>query len=94
MTEAVENDVHKHDQRSSDARADAKPLLVVEGVERTFQVGGQPLHVLKGFIWNFKPRQLVMLRGRSGSGKTTLLNMIGGLDHRPRTYFFPRPALP
>ena len=88
VTEAVENDVHKHDQRSSDARADAKPLLVVEGVERTFQVGGQPLHVLKGLHMELKPRQLVMLRGRSGSGKTTLLNMIGGLDQPTKGHIF------
>lgn len=56
------------------------PLLRVSGVERSFQVGGQPLHVLKGIDMELQPRQLVMLRGRSGSGKTTLLNLIGGLD--------------
>ncbi|WP_372516645.1 ABC transporter ATP-binding protein [Paenibacillus silviterrae] len=56
------------------------PLLRVAGVERSFQVGGQPLHVLKGIDMVLYPKQLVMLKGRSGSGKTTLLNMIGGLD--------------
>lgn len=56
------------------------PLLQVKQVERTFQVGGQPLHVLKGINMEVNPGQLVMLRGRSGSGKTTLLNMLGGLD--------------
>ncbi|GGG09968.1 ABC transporter ATP-binding protein [Paenibacillus abyssi] len=60
------------------------PLLVVSGVERTFQVGGQPLHVLKGIHMQLEHQQLVMLRGRSGSGKTTLLNMIGGLDQPTR----------
>ncbi|WP_314002486.1 ABC transporter ATP-binding protein [uncultured Paenibacillus sp.] len=59
---------------------EAGPLLRVSGVERSFQVGGQPLHVLKGIDMELQPRQLVMLRGRSGSGKTTLLNLIGGLD--------------
>jgi len=58
----------------------AGPLLRVSGVERSFPVGGQPLHVLKGIDMQLLPRQLVMLRGRSGSGKTTLLNLIGGLD--------------
>lgn len=56
------------------------PILQVKDVERTFQVGGQKLHVLKGINMQLLPGQLVMLRGRSGSGKTTLLNMIGGLD--------------
>lgn len=57
-----------------------EPLLVVSGVERSFQAGGQRLDVLKGIDMSLKPGQLVMLKGRSGSGKTTLLNLIGGLD--------------
>ena len=57
-----------------------KPILRVSGVERTFQVGGRPLHVLKGIDMELPYRKLIMLKGRSGSGKTTLLNLIGGLD--------------
>ncbi|MEX1030402.1 MAG: ABC transporter ATP-binding protein [Paenibacillaceae bacterium] len=56
------------------------PLLRVRGVERSFQVGHQKLHVLKGIHMELYPHKLIMLRGRSGSGKTTLLNMLGGLD--------------
>lgn len=56
------------------------PLVQVKGVERSFQVGGGQLHVLKGIHMEVYPEQLVMLKGRSGSGKTTLLNLIGGLD--------------
>jgi len=55
-------------------------LLVVNQVERIFQVGGNALHVLKGIQMEVKQKQLVMLKGRSGSGKTTLLNCLGGLD--------------
>jgi putative ABC transport system ATP-binding protein len=58
----------------------SNPLLKVLGVERSFQVGGQKLEVLKGISMSLEAKQMVMLRGRSGSGKTTLLNMIGGLD--------------
>ncbi|EPY10244.1 MULTISPECIES: ABC transporter ATP-binding protein [Paenibacillus] len=57
-----------------------EPILEVRGVERTFQVGSEKLHVLKGINMQVNPGQLVMLKGRSGSGKTTLLNMLGGLD--------------
>jgi putative ABC transport system ATP-binding protein len=64
------------------------PILTVESAWRTFQVGGQPLHVLKGINMELMPRQLVMLRGRSGSGKTTLLNMIGGLDQPTKGHIF------
>lgn len=56
------------------------PLLSVDGVHKSFQVGHQQLHVLKGIHMELHPNRLIMLRGRSGSGKTTLLNMLGGLD--------------
>jgi putative ABC transport system ATP-binding protein len=59
---------------------ESNQLLSVLDVERSFQVGGAKLHVLKGISMSLEPKQLVMLRGRSGSGKTTLLNLIGGLD--------------
>ncbi|WP_274651811.1 ABC transporter ATP-binding protein [Paenibacillus humicola] len=65
-----------------------EPILAVRDVGRTFQVGGQPLHVLKGIQLELMPRKLVMLRGRSGSGKTTLLNMIGGLDQPTKGEIF------
>ncbi|GAA3404097.1 ABC transporter ATP-binding protein [Paenibacillus hodogayensis] len=65
-----------------------EPILTVSGVERSFQVGGQQLHVLKGIDMELQPNRLVMLRGRSGSGKTTLLNMIGGLDQPNRGEIF------
>ncbi|WP_433946167.1 ABC transporter ATP-binding protein [Paenibacillus sp. SN-8-1] len=58
----------------------SEPILEVKDVHRSFQVGGQSLHVLKGIQMEVLPGQLVMLKGRSGSGKTTLLNMLGGLD--------------
>lgn len=57
-----------------------EPLLSVRGVERSFDVGGSKLRVLKGINLDLYPKQLIMLRGRSGSGKTTLLNLMGGLD--------------
>lgn len=70
-----------------------QPLLSVRGVERSFDVGGQKLRVLKGIDLTLEPNQLIMLKGRSGSGKTTLMNLMGGLD-RPtegEIYFQGRP---
>lgn len=57
-----------------------EPLLTVRDVERSFDVGGSKLKVLKGINLTLYPNQLIMLRGRSGSGKTTLMNLMGGLD--------------
>lgn len=70
----------KTDFRAALPRKLHDPLLVVTNVERSFDVGGTKLQVLKGINMSLRPNSLVMLRGRSGSGKTTLLNLIGGLD--------------
>lgn len=69
-----------HTGASAHNSNDSGKLMVVENVERTFQVGGKALHVLKGINMELERGKLVMLRGRSGSGKTTLLNCLGGLD--------------
>jgi len=69
-----------HKNNSTIETVDSNKLMVVKGVERTFNVGGKSLQVLKGINMELERGKLVMLRGRSGSGKTTLLNCLGGLD--------------
>jgi ABC-type lipoprotein export system ATPase subunit len=49
-------------------------------IERSFKVGGVPVHALRGINLEISPGQFIVLRGRSGSGKTTLQNILGGLD--------------
>lgn len=78
--EALELPAFERPRREIPPLPEGQPLLKVSGVERSFPVGGQTIHVLKGIDMQVMPQQLVMLRGRSGSGKTTLLNMLGGLD--------------
>ncbi|TYP77924.1 ABC transporter ATP-binding protein [Paenibacillus methanolicus] len=85
---ALEAAVTLNPAKVEEAPVEKGPILTVEAVERTFQVGGSPLHVLKGIDMELQPTQLVMLRGRSGSGKTTLLNMIGGLDQPSKGHIF------
>jgi putative ABC transport system ATP-binding protein len=50
------------------------------GVERTFTLGGEPVHALRGVDLAVRRGEYVSIMGPSGSGKTTLFNMIGGLD--------------
>ena len=50
------------------------------GVRKTFHLGGQPVHALRGVNLSVKRGEYVSIMGPSGSGKTTLFNMIGGLD--------------
>jgi len=77
---AIPQEEEQRVEEQVETTEERRDLLKVIDVERTFQVGGSPLPVLKGINMELKERQLVMLRGRSGSGKTTLLNCLGGLD--------------
>lgn len=59
---------------------DAPPMLVVDGVHRSFGTGPRAVHALRGVSFEVRRGELTALKGRSGSGKTTLLNLAGGLD--------------
>jgi putative ABC transport system ATP-binding protein len=52
----------------------------VIGVERTYQLGENEVHALKGINMELQKGEFVAFIGPSGSGKTTLLNLIGVLD--------------
>lgn len=56
------------------------PLVRVENVSRTFEVGNQTINALKDVSFDVTAGEFVAVIGRSGSGKTTLLNVIAGLD--------------
>lgn len=58
-----------------------KPIIVrVEGVKKTFKMGKQHVHALRGVDLEIYSGEYLSIMGSSGSGKTTLFNMIGGLD--------------
>lgn len=59
----------------------AEPAVEVINIIRTYKVGNNEVHALRGVSLLVQPGKWVGVRGRSGSGKTTLLNCIGGLDH-------------
>ncbi|WP_199548868.1 ABC transporter ATP-binding protein [Streptomyces sp. N35] len=59
---------------------DGAPMVVVDGVHRSYGSGAAAVHALRGVSFSVPRGELVALKGRSGSGKTTLLNLVGGLD--------------
>jgi putative ABC transport system ATP-binding protein len=55
-------------------------VINLAGIERTFVVGGHPVHALRQVNLNIGAGEYVSIMGASGSGKSTLLNILGCLD--------------
>jgi putative ABC transport system ATP-binding protein len=56
-------------------------MLRLRGVHKSYSVGANRLHVLKGIDLDVARGELVSIMGASGSGKSTLLNVLGLLDN-------------
>lgn len=55
-------------------------MIEITDLHKSYQMGKNSLHVLKGINFNVKEGEFVSIMGSSGSGKSTLLNIIGILD--------------
>jgi len=55
-------------------------MIQIKDLHKSYHMGSNSLHVLKGINFNVEEGELVSIMGSSGSGKSTLLNIIGMLD--------------
>lgn len=55
-------------------------MIEIKDLHKSYHMGNNTLHVLKGINFSVKEGELVSIMGSSGSGKSTLLNILGMLD--------------
>ena len=63
-------------------------MIEIKDLHKSYKMGSNSLHVLKGINFNVKEGELVSIMGSSGSGKSTLLNILGMLDEADRGSYF------
>ncbi len=80
MAKIGTNPVTKRGQAPAVPAVDSDILVQTMDLRRSYQVGSEQVHALRGVDLVIRRGQFAAFKGRSGSGKTTLLNLIGGLD--------------
>ena len=55
-------------------------MIEIKDLHKSYKMGTNSLHVLKGINFKVSEGEMVAIMGSSGSGKSTLLNILGILD--------------
>ena len=63
-------------------------LIVTKDVWRTYDMGHEKVHALRGVSIVIEKGEYVAIMGPSGSGKSTLMNLIGCLDTPSRGDYY------
>ena len=62
----------------------AAPLVEMRGIERTYVMGDNLVHALRGVDLTIDQGSSIAIMGTSGSGKSTMMNIMGCLDQPTR----------
>ena len=76
------------DWATRDAGAPNGAMIRLEGVHKTYDLGEQKVHALRGVSLQMRAGEFVAVMGASGSGKSTLMNILGCLDKPTRGHYF------
>ncbi|MFN0729576.1 ABC transporter ATP-binding protein [Polaribacter gochangensis] len=63
-------------------------MIEIKKLHKSYPIGKDSLHVLKGIDLHIKEGEFVSIMGSSGSGKSTLLNIVGLLDEHDEGEYF------
>ena len=63
-------------------------MIKIEKLHKSYPIGKDSLHVLKGIDLHIKEGEFVSIMGSSGSGKSTLLNIVGLLDEHDEGNYY------
>lgn len=79
---SIEIDAESAPQKGVGAAAQdgGEPIIVANGVHKTYAGAGEPVHALRGVTLSVARGEMVTIMGPSGCGKTTLLNCLSGLE--------------
>ncbi|HXF43748.1 MAG TPA: ABC transporter ATP-binding protein [Pyrinomonadaceae bacterium] len=67
-------------EESKSRKTEVTSLISMRNIWKTYQMGSEELHALRGVSFDVRRGEYVSIIGPSGSGKSTLMNLIGCLD--------------